>query len=86
MSLKGKLACVQSGGRISVLCPAGGVLVRLYTGIFGEPAIVPKADHTMDSPLHPAGLAPDGAYSQGQEAGKYGKGYTSSADGTYSTA
>lgn len=37
------------------------------------------------SPLHSAGLAPDGAYSQGQEAEKYGKGYTKIADGTYST-
>lgn len=38
------------------------------------------------SPLHPAGLAPGGAYSEGQEAGRYGKGYTNGADGTYNTA
>lgn len=38
------------------------------------------------SSLHPAGLAPGGAYSQGQEAERYGKGYTSSADGMCSNA
>ena len=38
------------------------------------------------SPLRPAGRKPGGAYSQGQEAGRYGKGYTKGANGTYSTA
>ena len=38
------------------------------------------------SPLRPAGRKPGGAYSQGQEAGRYGKGYTSSVDGMCSNA